>query len=132
MLVKKDFTSVPVLDYALSKDPATRQEFLDKLRDILINVGFLYLSNSPVSQDVIDRVVDYTPKLFDLPQEKKDELLMRNTSHFLGYTKMATEYTKGKPDHREQFDFGTPYECTWKPGDPEHHKMLGPAQVGVR
>jgi isopenicillin N synthase-like dioxygenase len=131
MLADQDFSSVPVLNYALTKDPATRPEFLDRLTNALINVGFLYLSNPPVSADDMDLVIDYAPKLFTLPQEKKDKLLMRNNLHFLGYTKTGAEYTKGKADQREQYDFGTPYECRWTPGAPEYLKLWGPGQVSV-
>jgi len=131
MATNQDFSSVPVLDYALTNDPATRPEFLDQLRNALINVGFLYLSNPPVSQDDIDLVIEYAPKLFTIPQEKKDKLLMRNNPHFLGYTRVGTEYTKGKADQREQYDFATPYENPWTPGAPEHLKLWGPAQVSA-
>lgn len=131
MVVDHDFSSVPVLDYTLSKDPATHQRFLDQLRDALVNVGFLYLSNPPVSRDDINLVIDYAPKLFALPQEKKDKLLMRNNLHFLGYTRIGAEYTKGEADQREQYDFATPYECPWTPGAPEYLKLWGPAQVSV-
>lgn len=129
MSVDQDFSSVPVLDYALAKDPETRLGFLNQLRTALINVGFLYLSNPPVSQDVTNLVIGYAPKLFAFPQEKKDKLSMRNNPHFLGYTRMSAEYTKGKADQREQYDFATAYECQWAPGAPEHLKLWGPAQV---
>jgi len=132
MAVDQDFSFVPVLDYALTEDPATRPKFLEQLRDALVNVGFLYLSNPPVSQDDIDLVIDYAPKLFTIPQEKKDKLLMKNSPHFLGYTKIGAEYTKGKTDQREQYDFSTPYECRWTPGSPEYLKMWGSAQVSLR
>ena len=131
MAANQDFSSVPILDFALTQDPATRPEFLDQLRNALINVGFLYLSNPPVSQDDIDLVIDYAPKLFTIPQEKKDKLLMRNNPHFLGYTKIGAEYTKGKADQREQYDFATPYESQWTPGAPDYLKLWGPAQVSV-
>lgn len=131
MPVDQDFSSVPILDYALTKYPATRTEFLDQLRDALINVGFMYLSNPPVSQDDVSLVIGYASKLFTLPQEKKDKLLMENNLHFLGYTKIGAEYTKGKVDQREQYDFATPYECRWTPGDPEYLKLWGPGQVSV-
>lgn len=131
MLIGQDFSSVPVLDYALTKDPTTRPEFLNQLRNSLINIGFLYLSNPPVSRDDINLVIDHAPKLFTLPQEKKDKLLMRNNPHFLGYTKMGAEYTKGKADQREQYDFATPYECQWTPSAPDYLRYWGPAQVSV-
>jgi hypothetical protein len=56
---------------------------------------------------------------------------MRNNPHFLGYTKIGAEYTKGRADQREQYDFATPYECRWTPGAPEYLKLWGPAQVSV-
>jgi len=131
MAASQDFSSVPVLDYALTNDPATRPEFLGQLRNALINVGFLYLSNPPVSQDDVDLVIEHAPKLFTIPQEKKDRLLMRNNPHFLGYTRIGTEYTKGKADQREQYDFATPYAYSWTPGTPEYLKLWGPAQVSA-
>ena len=72
-------------------------------------------------------LLSYVPKLFDLPQEKKDAIWMENSQHFLGYTRLGSELTKGKTDQREQFDFATEYECRWKPGDPEYKKLHGSA-----
>lgn len=46
-----------------------------------------------------------------------------------GYSSLGSELTKGAVDQREQFDFGTPYECKWKPGDPDYLKLWGPPQV---
>ena len=36
--------------------------------------------------------------------EKKLEIEMVNSPHFLGYSKLGAEITALKPDHREQFD----------------------------
>ncbi len=49
-----------------------------------------------------------------------------------GYSSLGSELTKGAVDQREQFDFGTPYECKWRPGDPEYLKLWGPPQVNPR
>jgi hypothetical protein len=40
------FSSVPKVDYARLQDKATRQEELDKLRNAIFVVGFLYLTNT--------------------------------------------------------------------------------------
>lgn len=56
---------------------------------------------------------------------------MVNTPHFLGYTRLGTEITKGAIDIREQYDFATPYKCPWKEGDPDYLKLWGDAQVGT-
>ena len=123
------FTAVPVLDYTQSQSPDGRATFLADLRHALVNVGFLYLSNPPVAHDDFDRLIEYIPKLFALPQETKDALRMANSEHFLGYSRLGVERTKGAADQREQWDFGTPVHSQWKEGDPEYLKLWGPAQV---
>lgn len=123
-----NFSSVPILDYSLINS-GRREEFILQLRHALINVGFLYLSNAPVDQKIVDRLLEYIPKLFDIPQEKKDAIRMRNSPAFLGYSRLGAELTKGATDQREQFDFATEFESRWKAGDPEFVKLWGPSQV---
>jgi hypothetical protein len=43
-------------------------------------------------------------------------LRTRSLPHFLEYSKLGAEFTRGKTDYREQFDFATPHETQWKPG----------------
>ncbi|VDC06641.1 unnamed protein product [Peniophora sp. CBMAI 1063] len=128
MTMPSTFTAVPVLDYAQSQSPEGRAAFLADLRHALVNVGFLYLSNPPVAHEDFDKLIEYIPKLFALPQEKKDSLRMANSAHFLGYSRLGVERTKGAADQREQWDFGTPVESQWKEGDPEYLRLWGPAQ----
>ena len=118
-----NFSSIPVLDYTLVIDPARKPEFIAQLRHALINVGFLYLSNSPVAQCDVVALVDYIPRLFALPQEAKDNISMAHSPHFLGYSRLGSELTRGQTDHREQFDIATPHTCRWKPGDPDYMKL---------
>ncbi|KAG9316786.1 hypothetical protein JVU11DRAFT_2850 [Chiua virens] len=123
-----NFSSIPILDFALIDDQARKPEFIDQLRHALINVGFLYLKNHTVPQQVIDDLTGYIPRLFDLPQEAKNKIFMANSPHFLGYSKLGAEFTKGKTDFREQFDFATPHETKWKPGAPKYLRLWGPSQ----
>ncbi|KAH7888908.1 hypothetical protein F5I97DRAFT_1935334 [Phlebopus sp. FC_14] len=123
-----DFSSVPVLDFALVLNETTKPEFIAQLRHALVNVGFLYLKNHTVSKNLVDDVIDYIPRLFSLPQETKNSIVMANSPHFLGYSKLGAEFTKGKTDYREQFDFATPHETQWKPGAPEYLRLWGPSQ----
>lgn len=124
-----NFSSIPILDYSLVSSPSTRPAFVRQLQHALINVGFLYLSNSPVAQQDIDAVIKYCPRIFEIPQEAKERVRMANSPHFFGYSKFGAELTKGKTDQREQYDFGTPYEGGWQFGDPEYLKLWGPSQV---
>lgn len=117
---------IPTLDFELLN--GRKNEFISQLRHILVNVGFLYLANPPVSQDLLAQLVDYAPRLFDLPQEKKDSLLMRNSERFFGYNKLGAEITKGASDLREQFDFGLDYQNDWTPGKPQYLRLWGDAQ----
>ncbi|KAJ8127566.1 hypothetical protein O1611_g6070 [Lasiodiplodia mahajangana] len=52
------FTSVPILDLALSRDPATKPQFLADLRHALMEVGFLYLKNVGIPDDLWHEVED--------------------------------------------------------------------------
>ncbi|THH17296.1 hypothetical protein EW146_g3500 [Bondarzewia mesenterica] len=126
-----NFSSVPVLDYALLSSPATRPTFIAHLRNALINIGFLYLSHPPVTPGDIDTLVAYVPRLFALPQESKGAIQMANSQHFLGYSRLGVERTKGASDQREQFDFATPHVNVWKEGDPEFLKLWGPSQASI-
>ncbi|KAI0088096.1 hypothetical protein BDY19DRAFT_994506 [Irpex rosettiformis] len=125
-----NFSAVPILDYSQLVSPETRPEFISQLLNALTNVGFFYLSNTPVlNSDITDKIIDYAPKFFDLPEEEKERIRMVHSPHFFGYSRFGAELTKGKVDQREQFDIGTPREERgWKPGDPEFLRLWGPSQ----
>lgn len=123
------FSSIPILDYSLLSSSEGKEEFLSQFRNALINVGFLYLSNPPVSRADFDAMIAYCPRLFELSTEAKEKINMVNSPHFFGYTRLGAEITKGKTDQREQFDFGTPYDRQWVPGEPEYLRLWGPPQV---
>ncbi len=124
-----NFTAVPILDYSLALSPSTKPLFIEQLRNAAINVGFLYLSNTPVDGNLTEELINFIPKTFGLPQEEKEKIRMRNSPHFLGYSKFGAELTKGKVDMREQFDIATKHECRWKEGDPDYKRLWGPSQV---
>lgn len=98
------FTSIPVLDLSLVESPATKPLFLSELRRALVIVGFFYLKNTLVSADVQKEFVQKSKDLFNLPLEKKLEIDMVNSKHFLGYSRLGCERTARKTDHREMFD----------------------------
>lgn len=103
-LHRENFTSIPILDFEQISSPSTKPVFLENLRDALVNVGFFYLRNAPISPDLQSAFTAKGLELFQLPLEKKLEIEMVNSPHFLGYSKLGAEITALKQDHREQFD----------------------------
>lgn len=99
--------TIPILDLKASEDPERRRLLLDELRDALFNVGFLYIKNHGVSEEIISALASRTPALFSLSDVRKSSLSKLNSPHFLGYSGFAEETTQSKPDLREQFDFAT-------------------------
>ena len=87
------FTSIPILSLERARDPITKPTFLSELRDALLNVGFLYLSDTGIPLDLIKRVKDETYKFFDesiLPLEEKERIEMKNEKSFLGWSRVST------------------------------------------
>jgi hypothetical protein len=70
-LIKMSFDSIPILDLSLAKQPATKPQFLEQLRHALLEVGFLYLKNVGIPEELTQRVIDEGVKFFDLPMEEK-------------------------------------------------------------
>jgi isopenicillin N synthase-like dioxygenase len=65
------FDTIPILDFSLAKGPATKFEFLNQLRHALLEVGFLYLKNVGIPEELTQAVVREGVAFFDLPMEEK-------------------------------------------------------------
>jgi isopenicillin N synthase-like dioxygenase len=65
------FSTIPILDLSLAKDPSTKPQFLDELRNALLEVGFLYLKNVGIPEELTQAVMREGIKFFDLPMEEK-------------------------------------------------------------
>ena len=97
------FSSIPVLDLSLARDSNTKPSFLRSLRHALLEIGFLYIKNTGISDDLLEQVVAQGKAFFDAPEEKKLEIQMKNAPSFLGrpttsalrdITLMAAGYNK--------------------------------------
>lgn len=99
-----EFTSIPILDYTLTTSPSTKPTFLSDLRTAILNVGFFYLQNAPISNKTQTEFVSKGIELFGLPLSKKLEMEMVKSRHFLGYSRLGAEVTARRGDWREQFD----------------------------
>jgi len=65
------FNSIPILDLSLAKDPITKPTFLEDLRHALLEVGFLYLKNVGLPEELTQAVIREGVAFFDLPEEEK-------------------------------------------------------------
>lgn len=118
VMTDDDFTSIPILNYALVlSSPNTRSVFVRQLQNALINVGFLYLENTttpanpnpPIPEHdhddhalLFDEVIAYLPRIFALPQDRKDAMRMANSVAVLPrvFPSRRVERTGGAANHR--------------------------------
>jgi isopenicillin N synthase-like dioxygenase len=138
------FQEVPILDMSLAKDDATKPAFLQQLLDTLLNVGFLYIKNTGIDQSLFDKVCEEGIRFFDLPEDEKLQIEMKNAKSFLGYSKvlaifprhvdicsrtiqLGNEITASQADWREQLDLSTPHPIPG-PEAPTYHHLLAPNQ----
>ncbi|CEJ53885.1 hypothetical protein PMG11_00222 [Penicillium brasilianum] len=121
------FTKVPILDFAQTTSPTTRSTFLEALRDAIVNVGFFYLKNTGVPNELYQELSEQSSALFNLPLGQKLEIDMINSKHFLGYSRLGQEITALKNDYREQFDFATELPPPG-PEEPLYRNIRGPNQ----
>lgn len=71
VVLKMSFDSIPLLDLSLAKDPSTKPQFLEDLRHALLEVGFLYLKNVGIPEELTQAVIKEGVSFFDLPMEEK-------------------------------------------------------------
>ncbi|KAF7715955.1 Uncharacterized protein PECH_004622 [Penicillium ucsense] len=121
------FTRIPILDYKQATQPESRSAFLEQLQNAVVNVGFFYLQNTGVPDELYQQLFEQSSALFNLPLEKKLEIEMVNSKHFLGYSRLGQEITALKNDYREQFDFATEFPAPL-PEEPLYRNIRGPNQ----
>lgn len=83
------FTDIPILDLGEARDAKTKPVFLEKLRQAVLSVGFFYIKNTGVDQAFFDRVCKEGIQFFDLPEDEKLRIEMKNKPSFLGYSRVS-------------------------------------------
>jgi len=124
-----EFSSIPVLDLGQLREPGSRGQFLEQLRDTCHNVGFLYVANHGVPSEACDGVLRVAEEFFALPLHEKMSIHNSRSPAFRGYIQHAAENTGGLPDLREQVEFGVdaPAESPSAAGVfPVYRRLKGP------
>jgi isopenicillin N synthase-like dioxygenase len=120
-------TTLPVLNLARYFNPAERDAFLEQLRTAARDIGFFYLTNHGVNDDLQRAVQQEARRFFALNDEQKQQVAMIHSPHFRGYNRAASELTRGKPDWREQFDIGAERPALQvSESDPRWRRLQGP------
>ena len=83
------FSEIPVLDLSEARSEDTKPGFLKNLRDALLSVGFLYIKNFGIDQELCNRVCEEGIRFFDLPDAEKLRIEMKNQASFLGYSRVG-------------------------------------------
>ncbi|CEA06882.1 2-oxoglutarate-dependent ethylene/succinate-forming enzyme [Arthrobacter saudimassiliensis] len=121
--------SIPVLDLSTARRPdgTFNPEFIDQLREATHRIGFFQLVGYGPAEQMVEPLFEVTKRFFDLPLEDRLELDNRRSPHFRGYTRLGTEITQGRPDAREQVDFGPEREPVAEyPADQPYWLVQGP------
>ncbi|KAJ4357579.1 uncharacterized protein N0V89_002155 [Didymosphaeria variabile] len=122
------FSHIPILPLSRALDPSTKPAFLSDLRDALLNVGFLYLSETGLPEELVGNVVEECKRFFEeLSTQEKEAIEMKNEPSFLGWSRLDNETTALNTDHREQLDLSTPQPLPG-PDAPLYHNLLAPNQ----
>ena len=98
-----NFSSIPILDYSLTTNPATKPQFLADLRTAATQVGFFYLQHHTVPRAALDAVTALCPRFFALPAAEKERIRMVHSPHFFGYSRFGAELTKGRTKTSARF-----------------------------
>jgi isopenicillin N synthase-like dioxygenase len=94
MAETQTFDTIPILPLSHALDPTTKPKFLSDLRHALLNVGFLYLSETGLPDQLIKDVIKECQSFFrDLPQEEKERIEMKNQKSFLGWSRVSPFFT---------------------------------------
>jgi hypothetical protein len=90
MAETQTFSTIPILPLSQALDPATKPKFLEDLRHALLNVGFLYLSETGLPEQLVKDVISECQNFFQkLPQEEKERIEMKNEKSFLGWSRVS-------------------------------------------
>lgn len=103
------FSEIPVIDVAKLIDGSDQESVSRQIGKACEEVGFFYVKNHGVPQDLIDRTYKATKEFFELPQEVKDRLHVANSGPTLrGYIPPYGENADPKKtrDLKEVFDYG--------------------------
>ena len=103
--------SLPVIDFSAMRtgDAAAKRALALKLRAACVDVGFFYLRNHGIPQDLVDAVFAQCARFFGQSLDAKMKIATSTHTHYAGFTPLLAENadTTGTGDLHESFDVWT-------------------------
>ncbi|KAF7323858.1 Fe2OG dioxygenase domain-containing protein [Mycena kentingensis (nom. inval.)] len=109
----------PILDYSLAA--RDHDAFISLLRTHLLDHGCMYLSNTPVPDELIAKMTSAIVQYFAMPAEVKEACNINNVANFNGY------HRRGPAENPscEQSSYGQDNAAKCTEGAPVHYKLHG-------
>jgi len=120
---------IPVIDVGALRtldinDPTFCSHVQEPARNIYeasVNVGFFYVANHGVSDELLQRIDDISKHFFALPVEEKKTIdMIYGGKAWRGYFAVGAEVTSGIPDQKEGIYFGTELAANLEDSRPLH------------
>jgi isopenicillin N synthase-like dioxygenase len=122
-----DAPVLPVIDFSPSFSPnlADRREVAREVHKAARHTGFFYAAGHGIPQAVLDAQLDWTWRLFAMPDGEKQALSITNSNCMRGYERMALQTLDvgSPPDLKESFMLGrdlAPDHAYVRRGVPNH------------
>lgn len=117
-----DTNTLAVLDARVPTQgtAAERRAFNDQLRSACYEVGAFYLTQHGIPAALCQAVLPEADRFFTLPTASKEQLNLRHSKHFRGYSQLLNER-----DWREQMHFGWELPAS-ADGSPGPQQLAGP------
>ena len=123
---------LPVLDvgaYRAGDRTGSAATFVDELRAACHGPGFFIVTGHGIDRKMCAEVLEVSREFFALPDADKLAVENVRSAQFRGYTRVGHEHTNGRPDWREQLDFGAERAVREPaPGEPAYWRLQGPNQ----
>ncbi|KAJ6584322.1 2OG-Fe-II oxygenase [Mycena capillaripes] len=103
------FKAIPVIDLSeiSSTDPVVRRGLVNEIKYACMEVGFFYVKNHGIPEEIMQSTLAQMRRFFDLPLEEKLEVENKKTPNFMGYSPVLSGNNdpNGAGDLQEGFEF---------------------------
>ncbi|KAJ3836648.1 hypothetical protein F5878DRAFT_624630 [Lentinula raphanica] len=114
-IAQSSFQDIPIIDVSqiTNHDPSIRRTLALEIRTACIEVGFFYVINHGIPENLVEEFLSQTKEFFALPLESKLKIENKTTPNLMGYSALLS----GNNDPNGGGDFQEGFEFTAEPLD---------------